>query len=201
MPDPIPAPVPAPAPEPVPAPVPAPASKSVAQTVNTGDIYTDGIETVRGVFEAKSWKFSEKDLSERLHAFELGFGLENCSIRMKVYIETDPDVCRIDAILPITADSTYAYPLCKLLIKENYSFRYGAFQYDEKDGEITFRYSFSTVAGLNAEVFTKMFLIVANTADDSYPQIKKHCVGKFNSKETDEILNIVDKLMKDISED
>lgn len=190
-----------PAPASEPAPAPEPESKPVAQTVNTGNLYKDGIDTVRGVFEAKGWKFSEKDLREDVHLFELGFGLENCSIRMKVYVETEPDVCRIDAILPITADATYVYPLCKLLAKENYSFRYGAFQYDESDGEITFRYSFSTMAGLNAEVFTKMFLIVANTADDSYPQIKKHCVGKFTSKETDEILNIVDKLMKDISED
>ncbi len=197
--DPTPAPVTVPAPAPAVAPAPTP--KTQIQAVNTGNLYIDGIDTVRGVFESKGWKFSEKDLSDTIHEFELSFKLENCSIRMKVYVETDPDVCRIDAILPITADATYAYPLCKLLAKENYSLRYGAFQYDERDGELLFKYSFSTIAGLNPDVFTKMFLIVANTADDSYPQIKKCCVGRFSSKETDEILNIVDKLMKDISED
>lgn len=183
--------------------VPAPIAetKPAAQTVDTGNLYRDGIETVRGVFDTKNWKYTEKELREGICLFELSFKMENCSIRMKVYVETDPDVCRIDAILPITADSTYVYPLCKLLVKENYSLRYGAFQYNESNGEITFSYSFSTIAGLSADVFTKMFLIIANTADDSYPQIKKHCVGKFSSKETDEILNIVDKLMKDISED
>ena len=70
--------------------------------------------------------------------YELGFGVKGVNLRIRIHVEADPDVCRIDAVLPISADSTYEYPLCKVLAKENFAKRFGSFKYDERDGEITY---------------------------------------------------------------
>lgn len=155
-------------------------------------------ESVREVMARKKWKYSESELRSDIIKFELNFNCDNCRIKMRVYVETNPNVCRIDALLPIVADPIYEYPLCKLLVKENYSRRYGAFQYDESDGELTYRYSFSTQCGLFGEVFEKAFLAVLNTADDCFPQIRKYAVGKFTNSETKDILEKLNVLITDI---
>lgn len=157
-------------------------------------------ESVRAVMARKKWKYSESKIRADYVKFELNFNCDSCKIKMRVYVETNPNACRIDAILPITGDQIYEYPLCKLLVKENYSRRYGAFQYDERDGEITYRYSFSTQAGLDGTVFEKAFIAVLNTADDCFPKIRRCAVGRFTSAETDEIINKVNALITDLDE-
>lgn len=155
---------------------------------------------VEKVFKNKGWKYSKTELRADIVKFELGFSMKDCNVKMRVYVETDPNVCRVDAILPITADPIYEYPLCKLLMKENYARRYGAFQYDESDGEITYRYSFSTQCGLFPEVFEKAFLAVANAADNCFLKIRKCAVGKFSSKDAQDIRRKVNDLINDIDE-
>ncbi len=159
------------------------------------------VNLVKEVFAEEEWRYSEDSLREDLHIFDLGFGIRGCRLRMRVYIEADPRVCRIDAILPITADATYEYVLCKYMVKSNYPKRFGALHYDERDGEMSYRYSFPTTHGLYKDDLKKIFLAVASSAASDYEEIKKCCVGKFKSKEVNEILKNVNRLVSDLSDD
>lgn len=159
------------------------------------------IETVKEIFEEEGWHFSERSLRADLQVFEAGFGGSNCRIRMKVTVEANPDVCRFQAILPITAESIYAYPLCEEIVRFNYPKRFGALQYDERDGEICYEYSYPIGHGINKEEFKTLFLAVISSADDSYETMRKCCVGKFKRKEVREILLKVNDLVNDLNED
>lgn len=161
----------------------------------------DSVNTVKELFADEHWRYSEDSLREDLHIFDLGFGLQGCRLRMRVYVETNPKVCRIDAILPINADPTYEYVLCKKMVKANYPKRYGALHYDEKDGEMSYRYSFPISHGLYKDDLKMAFLAVASSAAGDYEEIRKCCVGKFKSKEVNEILKNVNRLVSDLSDD
>lgn len=156
---------------------------------------------VKELFDQEGWHYSERQARPDLTIFELGFGLGGCNLRMRVYIETNPKVCRVDAILPITADSIYDYVLCAKMAKENYPRRYGALQYDENDGEMSYRYSFPIGHGLYTDDLKHIFLAVASSASVSFDVIKKCCVGKFKSKEINEILKKVNDLVSDLSDE
>lgn len=152
-------------------------------------------------FSTEGWRYSERIARPDLVVYELGFGLKSCNLRMRIHIENDPKVCRIDAYLPITADSTYEYVLCKAIAKENYPRRYGALQYDENDGEVSYRYSYPITHGVEIDDLKRVFLAVASSAADSYETIRKCCVGKFKSKEINDILNKVNKLVNDLTDE
>lgn len=156
---------------------------------------------VKELFSSEGWHYSERILRPDLVVYELGFGLQGCNLRMRVHIENNPKVCRIDAYLPITADSTYEYVLCKAIAKENYPRRFGALQYDEKDGEVSYRYSYPITHGVEIDDLKRVFLAVASSAADSYETIRKCCVGKFKSKEINDILNKVNKLVSDLTDE
>lgn len=161
----------------------------------------ESVNTVKELFAEEHWRYSDDAIRDDVHIFDLGFGLQGCRLRMRVYIETKPRVCRIDAILPISADPTYEYVLCKKMVKANYPKRYGALHYDEKDGEMSYRYSFPITHGLYKDDLKMSFLAVASSAAGDYEEIKKCCVGKFKSKEVNEILKNVNRLVSDISDE
>lgn len=159
------------------------------------------VSVVRELFADEHWRYSEDSLGASIHIFDLVFAIQGCRLRIRVYIETDPKVCRIDAILPISADETYEYVLCKKIVKSNYPRRYGALHYDEKDGEVSYRYSFPISHGLYKDDLKKAFIVVTSSAAENYEEIKRCCVGKFKSKEINEILKKVNRLVNDLRDD
>lgn len=156
---------------------------------------------VKSFFDKEGWRYSERISRANLVVYELGFNLQNCNLRMRVYVEALPRVCRIDAILPIAADETYDYLLCKAIAKENYPRRYGAMQYDERDGEISYRYCYPIGHGVYEDDLKRIFLAVANSASDSYAKVKKHCVGRYKKKEINDILKRINTLVSDLSDE
>ena len=167
----------------------------------TQEFMENATSAVKSFFDEEDWHYAERVSKPDLVVYELGFNLQNCSLHMRVHIEALPRVCRIDAILPITADETYDYLLCKAIAKENYPRRYGAMQYDERDGEVSYRYSYPIGHGVHKDDLKRIFLAVANSASDSYAEIKKHCVGKYKTKEINDILKKVNALVSDLSDD
>ncbi len=159
------------------------------------------VKVVKEVFAEEEWRYTEDALREDVYIFDLGFGIRGCRLRMRVYIEAEPKVCRIDAILPVNADATYEYVLCKKMVKANYPKRFGALHYDEKDGEMSYRYSFPIGHGLYKDDFKRIFLTVASSAAGDYEEVKKCCVGRFKAKEINEILKNVNRLVSDLNDD
>lgn len=156
--------------------------------------------TVKEFLDDNNWHYSTRELRADLVLYELGFTVKNTNLRVRIHVEADPNVCRIDAVLPISADSTYEYPLCKVLAKENYSKRFGSFKYDERDGEIIYVHSFITDHGIFKDDLETYFHAVVSTAASSYDDIRKCCVGRFKANEITEILQKVNALVSDISE-
>ncbi len=176
-------------------------SRDVALGEGTQEYMEDATAVVKSFFQEEGWHYTERISKPDLVVYELGFNLKNCSLRMRVHVEALPRVCRIDAILPISADETYDYLLCKAIAKENYPRRYGAMQYDERDGEVSYRYSYPIGHGIYKDDLKQIFLAVANSASDSYAEVKKHCVGKYKAKEINDILKKVNALVSDLSDD
>jgi len=160
------------------------------------------VNTIKGIFDEQGWHYSPRTVRPDVTVFELGFTINKTNVRIRVYVEDMPKVCRIDAILPITAEEVYAYPLCKTLVKINYPKRFGAFHYDDSDGELTYRYSFPIGHGLYKDDFMMAFRAVLHSAvdDDDYPEIKKCATGKFKNRDKNEILNNVNNLVDDITD-
>ena len=161
----------------------------------------DATATVKKFLDDNEWHYNLRTIRDGLVVYELGFTVKGTNLRLRIYVEADPDVCRIDAILPINADAIYEYPLCKLLTKINYSKRFGSFRYDERDGEISYEYSFLSKHGINIDELDIYFHAIINTAADSYSVIRKCCVGRFSGEEKTEILNKLNDLVNDITDD
>ena len=156
---------------------------------------------VTDFFESESWKYREIITRPDLIAWELGMSGDRFTVRMRVAAEADPRVCRIDAILPVAVDPVYDAILCKELVKLNQPLRYGAFQYDESDGELSYRYSFPTQNGLYSDDLSRIFMAVLLTAKREFPKLQKYAVGKFNTAEEKMIQGYIERLMRDLELD
>ena len=117
---------------------------------------------------------------------------------MRVYLEDDPRVCRIDAVYPFLAEPEFAYPLCEQMVKENYPRRYGALQYDGSDGELSYQYTFLITHGLYKDDFRTAFMAVVASANDSFDVVKQYAVGRFRRVDRDEIICKAQRLIIDL---
>lgn len=150
---------------------------------------------VRDVFKKEKWQYNEENPEQDMKVFELGFMIEDCNLRMKVFIESEPKVCRVEAILPITAGSVYDYVLCREMAKENYPRRFGALHYDARDGELSFRYSYLIDKYFDPDDFRTVFLSVAGSAVDGYYLLSRYAVGSFDRQEISRILDRVNRII------
>ncbi len=148
----------------------------------------------------EEWRYSTNSPRKDIFIFDFGCTMKGVNLRIKVYVEGDPNVCRIVAYLPITADGIYAYPLCKLMAKENYSKRFGSFKYDERDGEVCYEYSVLTENGLKKDDFERYLNACIGSAVGGYATIRRYCVGRFKKAEVDDILEKINELVNDINE-
>ena len=156
---------------------------------------------VKEFLDGNKWHYGERSRRPDLSTFELGFSVQGCSLRVRIHVEANPKVCRIDAILPITAESTYEYPLCAKIAKENYPKRFGSMKYDSRDGELLYSYSFLTNHGIHQDDLNILFHAVVSSAVDCYEATKKCAVGRFKGKEVNDILQKVNELVSDISDE
>jgi hypothetical protein len=156
------------------------------------------ISLVREVFKKMDLHFRDYRHQRGVHTFELGIRENGKQLRMKIYLEADPKVCRMDAIYPFTADKEFAYPLCEKLLEENYPRRYGALEYDARDGELAYRYSFPMTHGLYKDDFRTIFLTVIKSAMTSFDTVKQYATGRFRKDIRKNIIDQVQKLLNEL---
>lgn len=153
---------------------------------------------VTSVFKRDNWRYREVLTQSDLIVWELGLSNDRVTIRMRVAVESDPRVCRIDAIMPTSVDPAYDAILCKEIVRLNQPLRYGAFQYDESDGQLSYRYSFPANNGIYSDDLEKTFLAVMLTAQREFLKLQKYAVGKFTKAETEQIRLYIERLTKDL---
>lgn len=160
-------------------------------------------EAVEEAFESQGWKnYSKRFRRSDLFQYELGFTIEGTSIRLSVFIEDAPKRIRIHATLPIAGDKIYEYLLSKAIVDANKRFIYGAFNYDQSDGEITYDYSYPITHGFYKDDFLRIVHAVIRTAvdDDAYTAIKKAAQGHYKRTEREEILKTIEPLVEDLAD-
>ena len=153
---------------------------------------------VTSFFKRENWRYREVLTQSDLIVWELGLSNDRVTIRMRVAVESDPRVCRIDAIMPTSVDPVYDAILCKEIVRLNQPLRYGAFQYDESDGELSYRYSFPANNGIYCDDLEKTFLAVMLTAQREFLKLQKYAVGKFTKAETEQIRQYIGRLTKEL---
>lgn len=151
------------------------------------DEMEDNMDVIRGVFNDMDLHYREYVHQKGVHACELGVTAAGKSLRMKVYLEAETKVCRIDAIYPFLAERVFAYPLCEKMAEENFPRRFGALQYDSRDNELSYRYSFPISHGLHEDVFRTVFFAIVTSANASYDVIKQYAIGRFRKPIRDSI--------------
>ena len=160
----------------------------------------ESMALIRSVFEDMKVHYREYAPQSGVYAFELGLTTDGKKLNMKVYLEEDPKVCRIDAVYPFQAEPEFVYPLCVKLAAENYNRRYGALQYDASDNELSYRYSFSVKHGLYEDDFRNAFMAVLISAHESYDMVKQYAVGRFRRADREEIICNAQKLIIELDQ-
>lgn len=160
----------------------------------------ENMALIRSVFEDMEVRYREFTPQSGVYAFELGLTTDGKKLQLKVYLEEDPKVCRIDAVYPFQADPEFVYPLCVKLATENYNRRYGALQYDASDNELSYRYSFPIRHGMHEDDFRSAFMAVLASAHASYDVVKQCAVGRFRRAEREEIICKAQKLIIELDQ-
>ncbi len=160
----------------------------------------EAVDVVHRVFRRKNWKYRDYTHQKGVKAFELGLREDGKLLHVKVYLEAITKVCRIDAVYPFLAEREFVYPLCEKLAKENYPRRYGALQYDAKDGELSYRYSFPIRHGLHEDDFMTVLMAIMASAHASFDVVKQYAVGRFRRAEREAITCQAQKLIIELDQ-
>lgn len=185
-------------------PVPASSSSSNEEIVVSDEdklTLAQNVATVKKYLDSKNYNYRSYSTRPDVEIFEMNLTVGEVTFRIKIRVETDPNACRISAFLPIAADPLYVYPLSLAMAKLNYRKRYGAFKYDERDGEMSYEFNFRITHGINLEDFHVYFRSVINTSSDGYKIIRNNSVGKYKKSEADEILEKLKMLAKDLADE
>lgn len=159
----------------------------------------DLVRQVISFLDGNHWTYQkENGWPEGIHVFELSFRVEGMAVKMKVKIDEERKACVITGFFPILVDPVYSYPLCQLIAKENRSKLFGALMYDERNGELTYEYTYPASRGIDNEEFEKMFYIVLKMVSDEYKVLRGCCQGRFTKQEVSEIAKKIQGLVNDI---
>lgn len=154
----------------------------------------------RKVFENEDWHYSERIINPTVRVFEIGYGMFHANFRVQVRIDLKPKACGIQAILPIRVDSRYDYELCRRIAVENYRLRYGAFMYDDTDGELSYRYTYPIGHVFDGEELKTLFMAVVTSADRVCEELRRLSRGKYQGKEAMQILDRLNALVDTLNE-
>ena len=153
--------------------------------------------TVERFLDGNNWHYDTTEMRPDVILYRLDLtNKEKVTITMKVFVETDPDVIRIRAILPFTCDAKYAYPVCLEMAKENYNKRYGCFKYDERNGKMHFEYSLRAKNAVEQDDLDAYFKGVFGSAAHDTGILLRYCFGVFEDEEKAKVRTAVNKLVE-----
>lgn len=136
------------------------------------------IDTLREFFKENKIAFdvTNRGQEAKIIHFKMVIQGEVSDILIGIYMK--PKMCSIVFNFPFVADRTKENELCKKLMKYNVSRRFGAFQYDAEDGEISYKTDFPCLAGINKEDFVAAFIISMNSVSNFMAELKPYVVHR-----------------------
>lgn len=160
----------------------------------------ESIGAVRSVFEKMEMNVREYIPQRDVFAFEANVSIQGKRLVMRVYLEEDTRVCRIDADFPFQVEEEFRIPLALKIAEENYPRRFGALQYDTEDGEISYQYTFQISHGIHRDEFKRAFMSVALSAGDSYDAVKRYACGRYNKAEREHLICLAQQLIIELDQ-
>lgn len=137
-------------------------------------------EKIHDFLDSKGWHYTAMDSSGK--TMLLGFTMRNSTVRLQIIVEPDACCVRFNISL-MTCQEEYRIAMSDYIVELNQPLRYGAFHLDKRDGEITYRYSFSYKGmPFNAESFENYVDACIITADNNYRELGKIAYGRFSDE-------------------
>ena len=120
------------------------------------------IDVVQAFLKENKIAHSVQNRGTDTKIFDFKMMIQNELVTVLVAIFMKPRMCSIMFKLPFVADAGKVSEMCMELARYNYSRRFGAFQYDRDDGELSYKTDFPCSQGINKEDFEAAFIISMN---------------------------------------
>lgn len=131
------------------------------------------VEAICTVLDDEEIHYDREMLRPEIPSFHMVYRIGSEQIIMRIIVESDPDVCRIDIRLPVECPKEFVSVLFDVIQRENFQMRFGGLRYDHRDGEVIYGYSYPIGGGILAEDFRMVYGAVLSSAVHGYRQIQK----------------------------
>lgn len=156
--------------------------------------------TMQTFLGSVAWQYETITLQDDYALYEIDDLFDGVRLRAQIHVQTGPRVCRLSVILPVMADAALEYPLCRALVRENFTNAIGTFKYDERDGTIRYEYCFFIQHELFEDDLDTCLHAVIRAALSGYENIRRCCTGDFEAAEAEEIRKKANALVRALSE-
>lgn len=156
--------------------------------------------TLQTFLGSVAWCYETITLQDDYALYEIDDLFDGVRLRAQIHVQTGPRVCRLSVILPIMADAALEYPLCRALVRENFTNAIGTFKYDERDSTIRYEYCFFIRHELFEDDLDTCLRAVIRAALSGYETIRRCCTGDFEAAEAEEIRKKANALVRALSE-
>lgn len=155
--------------------------------------------TMQTFLGSVAWCYETITLQDDYALYEIDDLFDGVHLRARIHIQTGPRACRFSVILPVTADAALEYPLCRALVRENFTNAIGTFNYDERDGAISCDYCFFIRHELLEDDLDTCLRAVIRAALSGYETIRRCCTGDFEAVEAETIRKKASALVRALS--
>lgn len=145
-------------------------------------------KVIRGFLDERNIRYQEHR-KNGLDIFSLNLKTgDQENLKVNIYLNEDPETCRIEAVYPFRVQPEFAYPLYAALTRENYFRRFGGLFCDERDGELSYRCSFPIMRGLHPKDFKMVFFAVVASAMECRSFLEQSATGKLTDPQRESII-------------
>ena len=161
------------------APVPAPAeTKSATNPPPAGsqpfESEAAAVAAVKGWVERLGFA-AESSTSGSLPVLSLTAPMTNATHHVRMVIDAKRDMIYIfiNRYLTVPTTNPNCGAVLRELMKKNWDFNIGKFEWDPSDGEVRYSYCFTTENGIGFEAFRAIVSTLLATGDKYWPELKK----------------------------
>lgn len=138
--------------------------------------------------DSKDWHYEKDDEELNIKCITQG---DDLPIPVRMFLDDERDVLRFCSTMPFKVPEDKRIEAAVAIAATNYGLINGSFDYDFRDGEVTFRMTTTYIGDtvLDETVIEYMLIVSAKTIDDYNDKLYMFCKGSLSLKEyLDQIL-------------